>query len=99
MEFLQVFLPTVLYCLAIVLVIILIILGLKAIETMNKLNTLLDDTQKKLNTLDGFFNIMDTVTNKVSVITDTMVSAVTNVITSIVKKRKRKKEETENNEL
>ncbi len=98
MEFLQALLPVILYSLGIVLVIVLIILGLKAIETLTKMNALIDDAQNKLNSLNGFFNIMDTVTDKVSVITDTVVSTVTSVITSIFKKRKKKKEEIEDNE-
>lgn len=89
----QAFFPVVLYCLGIVLVIVLIILCLKAIETLTKINNLIDDAQSKLNSLTVFFNLLDTVTDKVSVITDTVVSTVTNVITSIAKRKQKKEEE------
>lgn len=95
MEFLEVFLPVTLYSVAIVLVIVLIVLGLKAIETLTKLNTLIDDAQEKLNAMNSFFSIMELVTDKVSVVTDTVASAVTGVITGVFRKLKRKKESIE----
>ena len=90
MEFLQVFLPTVLYCLGIILVIVLIVLAIKAIETLTKVNTLLDDAQDKMNRLNGFFQMMDAISDKAAIITDTVVSSITSVITRIFKKRKRR---------
>ena len=93
MEFLHLFLPVVLYSLVIVLVIVLIVLGLKAIETLNKMNLLIDDAQAKLDSMNGFFNIMDMMTSKASIITDTLVSTITGIITGLTKKRKKKKEE------
>lgn len=98
MEILQSLLPVILYSLGIVLVIVLIILGIRAIEMITKINTILDETKEKLDSLNGFFSIMDTINDKFSAITDTMISAVTNMITSIFKKRKNKKEEIEDYE-
>jgi len=97
-EILQSLLPVILYSLGIVLVIVLIILGLRAIQMVTKINIILDETKDKLDSLNSFFNIMDTINDKMSAITDTMISAVTNMITSIFKRRKNKKEEIEDYE-
>ena len=93
MEFLDVLLPVLLYSLGIILIIVLIVLGLKAIETLNKVNDLLDDMKEKMDTLNGFFHIMDLMTSKVSVITDTVVNAVTGTIRKFTKKKNKKREE------
>ena len=71
----------------------IIVLAIKAIETLTKVNTLLDDAQDKMNRLNGFFQMMDAISDKAAIITDTVVSSITSVITRIFKKRKKKKEE------
>ena len=96
MEFLDALLPVVLYSLGIVLIIVLIVLGLKLIETVNKVNVLLDDTQEKLDSLNGFFNVLDTVGDKMAALTSTIVSTIINFFSGIVQKRKNKKEEESN---
>lgn len=98
MEILQSLLPVILYSLGIVLVIVLIILGIRSIQMVTKINIILDETKDKLDSLNSFFNIMDTINDKMSAITDTMISAVTSMITSIFKRRKNKKEEIEDYE-
>ena len=87
MEFLQTFLPITLYIVLIVLVIVLIIFIAKAIETLNRVNRIADDVEKKLTTLNGFFSIIDLITDKVSVLSDTVVTAVSNAICKIFKKK------------
>lgn len=73
--------------LLIVLVIILIILALKALDTLTKVDAILDDTKKKLDNLDSVFSFMGTVNNKLTVITDAVVSNVISFITNIFKKK------------
>lgn len=73
--------------LLIVLVIILIILALKALDTLTKVDAILDDTKKKLDNLDSVFSFMGIVSNKLTVITDTVVSNVISFITDIFKKK------------
>ena len=51
MEFVNVFLPAVMYCLLIVLIIVLIILGIRTLETVTRINTLLDDLEKKMDSM------------------------------------------------
>ena len=84
MEFLSVILDSLL----IVLVIILIILALKALDTLNKVDAILDDTKKKMESLDGIFNFIDVVDDKLTLVTDTIISGVVSFIGSIFKKKK-----------
>ena len=83
MEFLGVILDSLL----IVLVIILIVLALKTLDTLNKVDAILDNTKKKLKNLDGVFNFVDNVSDKLTVITDTVVGSVVNFITTIFNKK------------
>lgn len=83
MEFLGVILDSLL----IVLVIILIILSLKALDTLNKVDAILDNTKRKLENLDGVFNFVDNVSDKLTLVTDTVVGSIVNFITSIFNKK------------
>ena len=50
-EFLQVFLPLVVYILLIIILVVGIIIGLKTIKTLDKLNQVVDDVSKKVSSL------------------------------------------------
>ncbi len=95
MEFVNVFLPAVMYSLLIVLIIVLIILGIRTLETVTRINTLLDDLEKKMDSMSGLFNVMDFIATKATVVTDTIASTIMGTIKSLVKKRKQKKEDVE----
>ncbi|MEG1597059.1 MAG: hypothetical protein RR359_02145 [Bacilli bacterium] len=89
MEFLNIFLPILLYILGAVLLLSLIILVVKLIDTVDKTNLLLDDTKKKIESLNGVFNIIDTVTDSMSLISDKIVETVFNLIGKIFNKKKK----------
>ena len=91
MEFVNVFLPAVMYSLLIVLIIVLIILGIRMLETVTRINTLLDDLEKKMDSMSGLFNVMDFITTKATIVTDTVASTIMGAVRSLVKKRKQKK--------
>ena len=73
--------------LLIVLVIILIVLALKALDTLNKVDTILDDTKRKLDNLDDVFNLVDTVSDKLTLVTDTVIGSIANFITNLFNKK------------
>ena len=73
--------------LLIVLVIILIVLALKALDTLNKVDAILDDTKKKLDSLDGVFNLVDTVSDKLTLVTDTVIGSIVSFITNIFNRK------------
>ena len=73
--------------LLIVLVIILIILALKTLDTLTKVDAIWDDTKRRLDNLDSIFSLMGTVSDKLTVVTDTVVSSVVSFITNIFNKK------------
>ncbi len=104
MEFLQDFLPILIYLLLAVLIAVLIVLGLKLIETINKTNAILDDVEKKSQSLNGVFEAIDNVTDAVSLVSNHLVDGLSGFVGKILnigKKKKREKkvkEEEKNNE-
>ena len=83
MELLQAILPIVIYFLLIIMLVIGIILGIKFIKTMNKVEKVVDDVSEKVESLNGFFHIMDFATDKLVAITDTVVDKISMLISRL----------------
>jgi uncharacterized protein YoxC len=65
-DFLGQMLPIIIYILLIGLLIIGIIIGIKLIITMNKVEKIVDDVDKKVQSLNGFFNAINFATDKIN---------------------------------
>ena len=76
-------LPLVLYFLGSILLVVLIILGVKLIITMNKIEDVVDDINRKVKTLDGFFSMVDFTTDKLAMLSDKVVDTVSSFIKRI----------------
>ncbi len=86
-------LPVILYLLGSILLVVLIILGIKLIITMNKIENVVDDINGKVKSLNGFFSAIDYTTDKLALISDRFVDTVTSIIKKIfVRKEKRDNE-------
>ena len=83
----------ILYLLVSILLVVLIILGIKLINTMNKIQNVVDDINKKVDSFDGLFSIIDNTTDKLALLSDKMVDGVTFLLKKIFKPRKRKEED------
>ena len=83
------FLQIMMYILGSILLIVLIVLGVKLMSTLNRIDALVDNINGKVNQLNGLFNIIDMVTNKVSTITDTFVNNANNLISKIFSKKRK----------
>ena len=97
MEALMAILPVILYILAIVVLVIFIVLGIKLIYTVDKANVVLDDIGRKSKSLNGFFNVIDVLTDTLSYFSDNVVNGIVSGITKIFtgsksKNTKKKKE-------
>lgn len=90
---LEAFFTTMLYILGSTLLIVLIILGIKLIITMNKIENVVDDINVKVDKLNGLFNIIDYTTDKLAVVSDKMVEGVSYVLKKMFFKKNKKKEE------
>jgi len=92
-DFLQVYLPICIYVLLIILLIICIVLGVRVINAMDKVDALLDNIKNKVNTLNGFFNVIDFTTDKISQFSDKLTDLASGLIKRIMGRRNRKDEE------
>ena len=87
------FMGIIFYIALIVLVIVLIVLAIRAIQTLNKVDKVVDDISNKSSKLDGLFNIIDTTTDAVVGISDTLVSLIANGIENLFNRKRVKKDE------
>lgn len=91
-------LPVILYILGSILLVILIILGVKLINTMNKINIVVDDINRKSKSLDGLFSIIDVTTDKLALLSDRMVDGITFIIRKLFSRKKRKENDSDEEE-
>lgn len=89
-EFFQIYLPICIYILLIILLVIGIILGIRLIGAMDKVDNLIDNVQGKVNSLNGFFSVIDFTTDKISAFTDKIVDTFSNLIGRIGRKKESK---------
>ena len=82
MDFLAQFLPIIIYLLLIVLIIVGIVLGIKLIITIDKAQTVIEDAKNKIDTLNGFFNILENTSGKIYFVYE----KITDVIGSMIDK-------------
>lgn len=93
------YMPILIYILLSILIILLIIICIKVIRAMNKIELIIDDVDKKVKSLNGVFSVVDSVTDKLSLLTEVVSDSIILFIKGIFKKRKNKienKEEEEN---
>ena len=86
------FLEVMLYILSSILLVVLIILGIKLIITMNKIENVVDDINNKVKSLNGLFSIIDYATDKLAMISDRFVD----IISAVIKKIFVRKEDKDN---
>lgn len=80
-------LPVILYILGAILLVALIILTIKLIFTMNKIEKVVDNITEKVSTLDKAFEIVGIVTGKFTSITDKIVEICMSFIDKIFKRK------------
>lgn len=95
MEYLQTVLPIIIYFLLIIILIVGIILGIRFIRTMTKIEKVVDDVNQKVESLNGLFRIIDFTTDKIVGLTDTIVEKLSLLVSKLFfgKSKKRKEEE------
>lgn len=98
MEALYEFLPVLIYVLLATLLVVLIVLGIKLIDTVNKTNAVLDDIEKKSKSLDGIFSTIDGVTDAVSMVSDKLVDGLASLVGKLFSLKKKKKKKVDEDE-
>ena len=89
------FLPTILYICLIVLVIVFIVIGIKLINLLKKADEVLDGVNKKIDQVEGVFEIIDKTTGYADRISDRIIDTIANFIGNMFKKKKGKIEDEE----
>ncbi len=90
MIFLQEFLPVVIYFLLIILIVVGIILGIKAIQALRKVEEVVDDVNQKVKSLNNFFSIIDFTTDKIVSFSDRLIDLIINGFSKILNKKSKK---------
>ncbi len=94
-EFLQVYLPIIIYILLIVFIIIAILVGLKLMNLLDKVNDITDSVSEKIESFNGLFHAIDFATDKVNAFTMKIVDVVSSGISKLFKRKKKKEIEIE----
>lgn len=98
MEYLNEMLPIIIYFLLIVLLVVSIIVGIKLIFTITKVDELIDDVTEKLSSFDRLFNVINFTTDRFGVISETVISFITSKLKKIMKPKRKTKREDEDYE-
>ncbi len=100
MDVLNAVLPVLLYIFGIILLIVLIILGIRMIQILDKTDKMLDDANailenvsQKVNSFNGFFEILDKTGYGISVIGDKVIGMFSGVISKIFNRNKKEEED------
>lgn len=88
------FLLMLLYIFGIVLLIVLIVLGIKLIATVSKIDNILDELEIRLGKMDKMFSAVDIVTDSMALISDKIVDAICCFLKKIFTRDKGKEEDT-----
>ena len=96
MEFLSHFLPIIIYFLLIIIIIIGIVLGIKLIITIDKVFTIVDNLNDKVEKVTPIFNALGVISDKFNGVFTTVVNAVERLIAKVFVKNKKETENEEN---
>ena len=93
MEFWLTFLPIVIYVLLIALLVIGIVLGIKTIITMNKVEKVVDSISEKVESLNSVFSFIGWTTDHISAFTDRVVDTVSGIFGRLFLRKRKKRDE------
>ena len=92
MAFLNEFLPIIIYILLIVLITFLIIIAIKVSKTMDKVDSLVEDVDNKMKSLNPVFDLVEGVSSKATLISDKFLGFVLRITNKLFSKKGKKEE-------
>ncbi len=92
MENFEMIFSVILYVLGSILLVALIILVIKLMKTLKKVDIAIDDLNEKSRKLDGVFTIIDTTTDTISAVSDKIVGVLIKGISNLFKRKKKEDE-------
>ena len=84
-------LTMIIYALLIILIVVAILIGIRVIVTLHKVDDLLDDVTTKVHSLDRVFEIVDTFNDKMSLVGDAVIGFISGSVKRIFKETKSRK--------
>lgn len=87
------FLQILLYVLGAVLMVCLIVLIIKTIYTVNRINFLLDNIERKMKTVDKIFDSIGKISTSFSFASDKIANGIMNFASKLFKKNKKERED------
>lgn len=92
MYILDVFLPVLLYVVAIILLVVLIVLGIKVIALLDKVDRIVDNVEEKVNAFNGAFSVIERATTGFADITDSLLFNVSTFFSKLFNNKKKKED-------
>lgn len=83
----------ILYSLGIILLTLLIVLAIKSIITVGKVEKVIDDVNYKLSSVNNIFKFVDITTDKIAYLSDAVITKASNLILGAFNKKNKDKEE------
>ena len=83
-------LPIILYVLGAVLLVALIVLTIKLIYTVERVNVLLDGVERKMKTLDKIFGAVDNMADAFAALSDKVVDGIAGIISKVFGRKKKR---------
>lgn len=93
MEFFTEVMPILLYVVGFVLMIVFIIVGIRLIRLLDRIDRIADSVENKISSFDYAVDIMSKAANGIAGITDSVVYGVTSAVSKIFHKGKKEEEE------
>ena len=87
------FLQIILYVLGAVLLVVLIILSLRLLNAVSKLDNIIKEVEIRLGKLDKMLNFIDIVTDSMALVSDKIVDGISGVLKRIFMRKKRKEDD------
>lgn len=81
--------PIILYLLGSILLIVLIVLAIRLIKTLNRVDTLIDDVNYKSSKLNGVFDIVDYTADALASVSDMAVGFITSSVKKVLNRKKK----------
>lgn len=88
-------LPIFIYLLLMILIVVFIIVGVKIINALNKTERVIDNVEDKVNSLNGFFNVIENTTSKISGVYEKSFTVVSGLVNKILSRKHERDEEDE----
>lgn len=89
---LNLILVIILYTLGIILLTLLIVLAIKTILAVNKMEKAIDNVNAKLNSFNGIFSAIDFATDRIALVSETVISKIAGVIAGMFNKKNKEEE-------